>query len=122
MPNPNPDQMQRSDALLKANEMRIGRSRLRHQLRCGELTAATVIADPPACATSWPMFDVLCEQRWWGREKVRQFLRRLAHQGCPVAELRAVGDLTERQRRVIVRALETAGVECAPKRAKGSRR
>jgi hypothetical protein len=102
---------QRLRALERANEVRLARAELKRRIAEGDISAAEVILNSPWEARSWTVGDLLMSQRRWGRTRCRKFL--LRHQ---ISEVKQVGALTERQRRVLAGALETcptdfAGVE-----------
>jgi hypothetical protein len=92
---------QRLDALERANEVRRARADLKRQIGSGELTAAQVIRRCPPEAWRWSVAEALASQRNWGPGKARKFLTR--HR---INEMKAIGDLTERQRTALAAALE----------------
>jgi hypothetical protein len=92
---------QRLRALERANEIRLARAGLKRSIALGGLSAAEVILSCPAEAISWPVGELLMSQRRWGSTRCRKFLFR--HQ---IAETKAIGALTERQRRLLASALQ----------------
>ncbi|MGH2913436.1 MAG: hypothetical protein ACRDMX_00435 [Solirubrobacteraceae bacterium] len=90
-------------ALEKANEIRTERAKLRRGIAVGAVSAADVILHPPVAAASWPIGDLLMSQRRWGTTRCRRFLS--VNQ---IAELRTVGQLTERQRQMLAGSLQTS--------------
>jgi hypothetical protein len=92
---------QRLDALERANEIRRARSELKRQIGSGELSAADVIVGCPPEAIRWLVAEALASQRNWGPGKARKFLAR--HR---INEMKAIGDLTARQRQVLATQLE----------------
>ncbi len=91
---------QRLRALERANEIRLARARLKRRIAIGDISAADVILSCPVEAASWPVGELLMSQRRWGSTRCRKFLSR-----SEVAETKPIGDLTERQRRLLASAL-----------------
>ncbi|MGO9960794.1 MAG: hypothetical protein ACLP50_33255 [Solirubrobacteraceae bacterium] len=87
-------------ALERANEVRRARAQLKRRIGAGQLSVAEVILDPPVEAGRWPVSELLASQRHWGAVKCR---RLLAHNR--ISEVKAVGELTERQRRLLAAQL-----------------
>jgi hypothetical protein len=87
-------------ALARANEIRVARAELKRRIADGEVEVAEVILDPPSAARSWPVGELLTSQRGWGATRCRRFLMR-SH----INERKPVGDLTQRQRRVLATEL-----------------
>ena len=83
--------------LSRANDIRLRRSVLRGQVRRGRVLLVDVLADPPQEMLTCPIVEVLQWQPRWGETRARRLLVRLG-----IHELRAVGWLTERQRRVLI--------------------
>lgn len=104
---------QRLRALERANEIRLARAELKRRIAVGELSAADLILDPPHAASNWAIAELLLSQRRWGSTRCRKFLAR-----NQITETKAIGALTERQRRVLAVQLRadvtrelTAGLE-----------
>ncbi len=93
---------QRLRALERANEIRLARAGLKRRIAIGEVSAAEVILGCPAEAASWSVGELLLSQRRWGSTRSRKFLSR-----NQVVETKPIGQLTERQRRVLASALQT---------------
>lgn len=87
---------QRLRALERANEIRLARAELKRRIADGHVSAAAVILAPPGEASSWSIGDLLMSQRRWGSTRCRKFLVR-----NQINETKAVGALTERQRRLL---------------------
>jgi hypothetical protein len=87
---------QRLRALGRANEVRLARAELKRRIADGEVSAAQVILACPNEVSSWPVGDLLISQRRWGSTKCRKFLER-----NQISELKQVGQLTERQKRLL---------------------
>lgn len=98
---PGPQQLR---ALKRANEVRLARAELKRRIAEGEASAAEVILDCPWEASNWSVGELLMCQRRWGVNRCRKFL---AHNH--VGEMKAVGTLTERQRRLLATELVRAG-------------
>jgi hypothetical protein len=94
---------QRLRALGRANEIRLARAGLKRRIAIGEVSAAEVILTCPDAATSWSVGDLLASQRRWGSTRCRKFLSR-----NQIVETKPIGQLTERQRRVLAAALGSA--------------
>lgn len=87
---------QRMRALERANEVRLARARLKREIADGYMTAAQVILELPPAAANWSVRELLMSQRRWGSIRSRKLLAELQ-----IGELRAIGALTERQRRLL---------------------
>ncbi len=97
---------QRMRALGRANEVRLARAELKRRIADGHVSAAEVILAPPREACSWAVGDLLTSQRRWGNTRCRKFLQR-----NQISETKPLGELTERQRRVLANQL---GLRQAP--------
>jgi hypothetical protein len=93
---------QRLRALERANEIRLARAELKRRIADGQVSAAQVILTPPNEASSWAIGDLLMSQRRWGSTRCRKFLVR-----NQINETKALGALTERQRRLLAGQLGT---------------
>jgi hypothetical protein len=91
---------QRLQALERANAVRLRRAELKRRIADGRVSAADVILDLPWEATSWPVGELLTSQRRWGSIRAHKLLA-----GLHISETRPVGELTERQRRVVATRL-----------------
>jgi len=94
---------QRLRALERANEIRLARAELKRRIAEGEVSVADVLRDVPPYASSWAVWDLLMSQRRWGRSRCHKFLWRNR-----INETKAIGTLTERQRRLLADQLESA--------------
>jgi hypothetical protein len=92
---------QRQAALARANEIRLARAQLKRQIAGGDVSAARIILDSPAEASSWAVWELLMSQRRWGTTKCRKFLST-----NNIPETKQLGQLTPRQRRVLAEQLE----------------
>ncbi len=99
-----PGPRQRLRALERANEVRLARAELKRRIADGQITAAAVIRECPWESASWSIAELLMSQRRWGSTRCGRFLRR-----NEISELKPVGKLTERQRRLLADQLETCG-------------
>jgi hypothetical protein len=95
---------QRLDALERANQIRHARAELKRRIQAGERSAADVILDCPPEASRWPVEELLASQRGWGKATARKLL---AHNG--IREIKPVGELTVRQRRLLATQLDRYG-------------
>jgi hypothetical protein len=89
------------EALARANEVRLARAALKREISAGRRNITEVITDSPWEAESMSLSELLCSQRRWGRARSRKLLSSTA-----LSEGKRVGSMTERQRRVLVAALE----------------
>jgi hypothetical protein len=91
---------QRMRALERANKVRLARAELKRRIAEGHVSAARVILVPPSEAHNWAVGELLTSQKRWGTTRCRKFLQR--HR---ISETKALGDLTERQRRLLAEGL-----------------
>lgn len=85
---------QRRDALRKANRVRSERAALKSELASRRVLIGDVLADPPACVLSMPVFELVCALPRYGRARACKVLARI-----PVSATRPVGGMTGRERR-----------------------
>ena len=97
---------QRLQALARANEVRLARAGLKRRIAQGQISAADVIIACPEAASSWSIGELLISQRRWGITKCRKFLAR-----NQISEIKTIGKLTDRQRRLLADQLKT----CEPR-------
>jgi hypothetical protein len=95
-----PPAPQRLRALEHANAIRLARADLKRRIAEGEVTAADVILECPDAANRWTVSELLLSQRRWGSTRCRKFLERNG-----VSEIKLIGSLTERQRRLLAEQL-----------------
>jgi hypothetical protein len=88
-------------ALARANKVRLARAELKRAIGAGRCSVIDVIVESPWEADSMSLSELLCSQRRWGRARSRKLLSSAA-----ISEGKKVGSLTERQRRILVHALE----------------
>ncbi|HWE59428.1 MAG TPA: hypothetical protein VG228_07005 [Solirubrobacteraceae bacterium] len=91
-----PTEPQRLRALEHANTIRLARAELKRRIAVGEVSAADVIMKCPDAANRWTVCELLLAQRRWGGTRCRKFLERNG-----VSEIKLIGSLTERQRRML---------------------
>jgi hypothetical protein len=91
---------QRMSALEQANRVRLARAQLKRRIADGRTSAAQVVVELPSEAKNWSVGELLISQRRWGSIRARKLLV-----GLHISEKRAIGDLTERQRRVLAALL-----------------
>jgi hypothetical protein len=107
-----PTEPQRLRALEHANAVRLARAELKRRIAEGGASAADVILECPDAARRWTVAELLLSQRRWGSTRCRKFLERNG-----VSEIKLIGALTERQRRMLAEQLNgcplpaEAGVE-----------
>lgn len=95
-----PTEPQRLRALEHANAVRLARAELKRGIAEGTVSAAQVILDCPPAARKWTVGELLMAQRRWGSKRCRKFLERNG-----VSEIKPIGALTERQRRLLAEQL-----------------
>jgi hypothetical protein len=100
---------QRLRALERANAVRLARAELKRRIADRDVSAAEVILMPPHEAHSWAIAELLMSQRRWGATRCRKFLSR-----NQISETKAVGALTERQRRLLAAQLRSLPCEERP--------
>lgn len=88
-------------ALERANAIRLERARLKREIKAGRLDVVEVLDKIPECALTMPTIGLLTAQRQWGDGTAKKFL-----QGLEISPMRRLGDLTYRQRGVLIDALE----------------
>jgi hypothetical protein len=88
-------------ALARANKVRLARAALKRDIGAGRRSVTEVIMEMPWEADSMSLSELLCSQRRWGRARSRKLLSSAA-----LGEGKKVGSMTERQRRILVHALE----------------
>jgi hypothetical protein len=89
------------EALARANQVRLARAALKREITAGRRSVTDVVLESPWEAESMSLSELLCSQRRWGRARSRKLLASTA-----LGEGKKVGTLTERQRRILVGALE----------------
>ena len=95
-----PAEPQRLRALEHANAIRLARADLKRRIAEGEVSAAEVILECPDAARRWTVSELLLSQRRWGSTRCRKFLERNG-----VSEIKLIGALTDRQRRLLAAQL-----------------
>ena len=88
-------------ALARANEVRLARAALKREIGAGRRVVTEVILESPWETDSMSLSELLCSQRRWGRARSRKLLA-----SAGLKETKRLGTLTERQRRVLVGALQ----------------
>ncbi len=101
-----PTEPQRLRALEHANAIRLARAELKRRIAGGDTSAADVILECPDAVRKWTVGELLMSQRRWGSTRCRKFLERNG-----VSEIKPIGALTERQRRLLAEQLSGC---CAP--------
>ncbi len=87
---------QRLRALGQANAIRLARAELKRRIADGDVTAAEIILTCPEAARRWTLAELLVSQRRWGVTRCRKFLER-----NHISEMKPIGALTDRQRRML---------------------
>lgn len=104
---------QHMKALRRANEIRFARADIKRQLRSKQISVAELIEGRNGYAeyvAAMPLIELLRAQKQWGRKRAQKALDRV-HGHCPCGrsvtglENLPVGELTERERGVLVEVL-----------------
>jgi hypothetical protein len=93
-------QPQRMRALERANSVRLARAELKRRIADGETSAAAIIIGCPGEVRRWTVSELLLSQRRWGATRCRKFL-----ESVEISEIKLIGDLTDRQRKLLATAL-----------------
>ncbi len=96
-----PEAPQHLQALARANQVRLARAELKRQVAAGRRSPVDVVLDCPWEAESMTVSELLCSQRRWGRARSRKLIV-----SVELTETKRLGTLTDRQRRILARALE----------------
>jgi len=99
-PAPGRSPEQRLRALAKANEVRLARAQLKREVATGRLALARVVADPPTCAQTAKVRELLLVVPRIGPARADRVLAR-----CRIAYAKTVGGLSDRQRAELVALL-----------------
>jgi hypothetical protein len=91
---------QRALALQRANQVRFARAELKRRIAARDLSVGEIILACPQEVVRWPLGALLTSQPGWGRQRSLKFLAR-----NQVSELKPVGQLTDRQRRLLATEL-----------------
>src|SRR5262245_65755734 len=89
------------EALARANKVRLARAALKREISAGRRSITEVIMESPWEVESMSLGELLCSQRRWGRARSRKLLSATA-----LSEVKRAGTMSERQRRILVAALE----------------
>lgn len=84
-------------SLARANEVRVERAHLKRALAAGSVAFAEMLANPPACARTAKVGDLLLSVPGIGPAKSG---RTLAH--CRITNAKTIGDLSDRQRAALI--------------------
>lgn len=90
---------QRMDHLELANKVRLGRADAKKRVKHGELTVGAAMR--LGCCRNMPVFQLLTAQKSWGAKRALGVLSPLG-----VGARKPVGELSERQRGLVVEACE----------------
>jgi hypothetical protein len=94
--------LQRMEALLLANEVRMERAQDKRDIRAGKLDARTILRDPPVHWHSAKILDLLLEMPKIGRVKANRWLKMEA-----ISPLRRLEQFTPSQRERLARHIDT---------------
>ena len=91
---------QRLRALEQANEVRTARAELKRELAAGKIELAEILANPPPCARTARVRDLLVALPRIGAVRAGRIL---GH--CGIAHSKTLGGLTDRQRGALISLL-----------------
>ena len=100
---PDPKSKQIAEALAKANDFRLKRSALKHDLGALRVDALAKLLDPPEWLLQMPTIDFVMALPRVGRHRALVFINSIS-----AGELREIGKLTPRQRAVLYETLAGA--------------
>ena len=92
---------QRREALVRANQVRSQRARLKTELKCGRISLGALITEPPPYLASARVSELLTALPGCGPIKTARLLER-----CGVNPRKSVAGLTERQLGALLEALK----------------
>lgn len=95
---------QRRAALEHANEIRMGRARLKARLKAGQESVPAILAAPPEAVLTMTVRDLLFAQPMWGHVKVNKVLAESS-----ISLAKTVGALSTRQRVELIDELRRRG-------------
>jgi hypothetical protein len=98
----------RMTALRKANEVRIGRARLKQKLRDGDARIGRILAAPPECVCTATVLELLLAVPTIGPVRAGRLLT-----AARVSQSKIIGALTERQRVQLIDLLRNRGEGCS---------
>jgi hypothetical protein len=85
------------ESLQRANEVRLARVAQRRDVKAGEVEVTELLDDPPSLIYSLKVIDLLMWEPGIGESRARDILAASGE----IRETKPVGELTERQRRVL---------------------
>jgi S13-like H2TH domain len=91
---------QRMEALRRANQIRSRRAQLKRDLKSGQTSIQTVIANPPEFVMTAKVFDMLMAVPKYGKVKATRFLNT-----CRISQGKTIGGLSDRQRTELLELL-----------------
>jgi hypothetical protein len=92
---------QRREALALANQVRIERSRVKQELKRGDVYPASLVAECPPYLQTAKVYDLLRAVPRYGPAKANKLL-----DACRISPTKTLAGLTARQRRELIQALE----------------
>ncbi|CAA9469816.1 MAG: hypothetical protein AVDCRST_MAG53-1185 [uncultured Solirubrobacteraceae bacterium] len=90
----------RMKALRLANEIRSARARLKRNLKAGRVSLRDVLREPPQCAETAKVVDMLLAVPKYGRVKANKLLK-----DCAIPASKTIGGLSQRQREALIASL-----------------
>jgi len=92
--------IQRQEAIVRANEVRVFRAELKKDLKYGRAAVQDYIRKPPELIETMKIFDLLLAVPKYGRVKVNRLLVQ-----CRISPSKTVGGLSNRQRTELLASL-----------------
>ncbi|HEX2359440.1 MAG TPA: hypothetical protein VHH72_06460 [Solirubrobacterales bacterium] len=92
---------QHMQALARANRVRLARAALKREIAAGRRSATEVVRECPWEAESMTIAELLASQRRWGKARSRKLIV-----STGLTEMKRLGTLTDRQRRLLAAALD----------------
>lgn len=90
----------RLDALRVANTVRQQRAEIKRALRSGEVSIGELMVAPPDFLLTAQLSEILLAVPGYGQVRVSRLLKR-----CRISPVKAIGTLSERQRRELAQGL-----------------
>lgn len=92
--------VQRMEALGRANEIRSDRAQLKRDLKSGRVNIHDILLEPPEWLETAKVFDILLATPKYGRVKVNKVLVQ-----CRMSPSKTIGGMSQRQRTELVSML-----------------
>lgn len=90
-------QPQHLAALDRANKIRLGRAKIKKDLKSGDTTISELTLKIPEVLETAKLFEIISSMDRWGKYRTRRVLRELGF-----SEMVTFGALTERQKKLLI--------------------